>query len=75
MFRRWFRRFTPILASAARRLYTNDAEPLAEKLHGAARLMVRQINMLDLLGAGMLGLAAAVSGVAASGPGPTARPC
>lgn len=62
LFRRWFQRFTPILASAARRLYTNDAEPLADKLHGAARLLVRQVNMLDLLGIGLLGLSAAVSG-------------
>jgi electron transfer flavoprotein-quinone oxidoreductase len=60
--RRWFRRFTPVLASAARRVYTNDAEPLAEKLHGAFRLMVRQVNMLDLLGAGILAILASVTG-------------
>jgi len=61
--RRWFRRFTPVLASAARRLYTNDAEPLAEKLHGAFRLMLRQVNMLDLFAVGGLTLMAGLTGI------------
>ncbi|MBY0526414.1 MAG: FAD-binding protein [Gemmataceae bacterium] len=61
LFRRWFQRFTPVLASAARRVYINDSEPLAYKMHGAISLMLRQLNMLDLMGAGMLSIAAGVS--------------
>ncbi len=67
LLRRWFRRFTPVLGSAARRVYTNDDEPMAHKLYAATRLLIRQVNMLDLVGAGLVGLAAGVSGVALLG--------
>jgi electron transfer flavoprotein-quinone oxidoreductase len=60
--RRWFRRFAPVLAPAARRVYTNDDRPLAGKLPGALGLLTRQINLIDLFAAGAIGLAAAVSG-------------
>ncbi len=59
--RRWFARFAPVLAAAARRVYTNDGEPLGDKLPAAVRLLVKQVNLVDLLRAGGLGLAAAVS--------------
>lgn len=61
--RRWFRRITPVLASAARRVYANDQEPLAYKLNAAIRLLVRQVNMLDLFGAMLIGAAALFTGV------------
>jgi len=64
LLRRWFRRFTPVLASAARRVYTNDEEPLAQKLYAATRVLIRQVNALDLLGAGLIGLAAGITGAA-----------
>src|SRR5207253_1701324 len=56
--RRWFRRFAPVLASAARRVYVNDDTPLHDKLPGATRLLVKQVNLLDLLTVAGLGLAA-----------------
>jgi electron transfer flavoprotein-quinone oxidoreductase len=54
--RRWFQRFLPVLAAAARRVYANDEEPLAIKLKSSTALLVRQVNMLDVLAAGALGL-------------------
>jgi alkylation response protein AidB-like acyl-CoA dehydrogenase/flavin-dependent dehydrogenase/ferredoxin-like protein FixX len=60
--RRWFRRFAPVLAPAARRVYTNDDRPLADRLPGALGLLTRQINLIDLVAAGAIGLAAAASG-------------
>src|SRR5262249_52048354 len=62
LLRRWFRRFAPVLASAARVVYRNDRTPLGEKLPAAVGLLVRQINVLDLLNAALLSLAAGVSG-------------
>jgi electron transfer flavoprotein-quinone oxidoreductase len=50
--RRWFRRFAPVLAAAAREVYRNDDRPLAVKLPAVVRLFVRQVNLLDLLAAG-----------------------
>src|SRR5262249_12065111 len=37
LMRRWFRRFAPVLAAAARRVYTNDDTPLFDKLPAASR--------------------------------------
>ena len=55
--RRWFRRATPILEAAARRVYSNDSTPLQDKLPSTARLLMRQVNTLDLLATGLLLLA------------------
>jgi alkylation response protein AidB-like acyl-CoA dehydrogenase/flavin-dependent dehydrogenase/electron transfer flavoprotein alpha subunit/ferredoxin-like protein FixX len=55
--RKWFRRFAPVLAAAARRVYSNDDTPLADKLPTVLRLLTRQVNMLDLLMAIWLALA------------------
>jgi alkylation response protein AidB-like acyl-CoA dehydrogenase/electron transfer flavoprotein alpha/beta subunit/ferredoxin-like protein FixX len=60
--RRWFRRFAPVLAPAARRVYTNDDAPLAGKLPGALGLLARQVNLFDLFAAAGIGLAAVLSG-------------
>src|SRR5438445_2577951 len=62
-FRRWFRRFAPVLAPMAHRVYTNDDRPLGEKLNAAIRLLLRQINMLDVVAACSLGLLAAALGL------------
>src|SRR5262249_42361319 len=59
--RRWFQRFLPVLACAAQRVYANDEEPLASKLKSSIGLLVRQINMLDVLAAGALALVAGLS--------------
>jgi electron transfer flavoprotein-quinone oxidoreductase len=55
--RRWFRRLSPVLAAAARGVYANDEVPLPDKLPETLRLLVRQVNVLDLLGLGWLALA------------------
>jgi electron transfer flavoprotein-quinone oxidoreductase len=52
LLRRWFGRFGPVLAAAAREVYRNDARPLAVKLPAVVRLFARQVNLLDLLAAG-----------------------
>jgi len=65
--RRWFRRFSPILASAARLVYANDKTPLAAKLPAALQLLVKQINLLDLIGMATLALAAGVGSAALVG--------
>jgi electron transfer flavoprotein-quinone oxidoreductase len=67
LLQRWFRRFAPILAGAAQRIYTNDDQPLWDKLPGAIRLLTRQVNMFDVLAAGAIGLAAGISGVLLAG--------
>jgi hypothetical protein len=54
LLRRWFRRFAPVLAAAAREVYRNDARPLALKLPAVVRLFARQVNLLDLLAVGGL---------------------
>ncbi|HEV3259479.1 MAG TPA: acyl-CoA dehydrogenase family protein [Gemmataceae bacterium] len=64
---RWFGRFGPILASAARRVYTNNDTPLRDKLPSATALMLRQVNILDLLAAGGLGLAVGVTSLVLAG--------
>jgi electron transfer flavoprotein-quinone oxidoreductase len=56
-FQRWFRRFAPVLASAARRVYSNDTVPLATKLPSALKLLAKQVNLLDFLGAACLAAA------------------
>jgi electron transfer flavoprotein-quinone oxidoreductase len=58
---RWFGRFKTILASAARTVYANDAAPLAGKLQSAVQLLVKQVNVLDLIGAVCVSMAAGVS--------------
>src|SRR5262245_8646860 len=65
--RRWFARFAPVLAAAARRVYANDGAPLEAKLPAAVRLLVKQINLFDVLRAFGLGLFAGVSAAAMFG--------
>jgi alkylation response protein AidB-like acyl-CoA dehydrogenase/flavin-dependent dehydrogenase/electron transfer flavoprotein alpha subunit/ferredoxin-like protein FixX len=60
--RRWFRRLAPVLASAARRVYSNNTEPLVAKLPEASRLLMRQINILDLMSSVFFALAAGITG-------------
>jgi alkylation response protein AidB-like acyl-CoA dehydrogenase/flavin-dependent dehydrogenase/electron transfer flavoprotein alpha subunit/ferredoxin-like protein FixX len=64
---RWFRRARPILEAAARRVYSNDAAPLQDKLPSTARLLMRQVNTLDLLMAGMVVMAIGVFGALLTG--------
>ncbi len=61
--RRWFRRFAPVLASAARQVLANDEHTLAEKLPAGVRTLIRQVNLLDLLAAAGVGFAAGLQGV------------
>jgi alkylation response protein AidB-like acyl-CoA dehydrogenase/flavin-dependent dehydrogenase/electron transfer flavoprotein alpha subunit/ferredoxin-like protein FixX len=60
--RRWFGRFAPVLASAARLVYSNDNVQLAVKLPRAVQLLVKQVNVFDLLTGLFLGAAAGLSG-------------
>ncbi len=60
--RRWFCRLAPILASAARSVYRNDDVPLSAKLPRASRLLLQQINMLDVVVAAAVALAAGIGG-------------
>jgi alkylation response protein AidB-like acyl-CoA dehydrogenase/flavin-dependent dehydrogenase/electron transfer flavoprotein alpha subunit/ferredoxin-like protein FixX len=62
LLQRWFRRFAPILGAAAQRVYSNDNVPLQEKLPEAIRLLVRQINLFDVIIAAMIGLTACFTG-------------
>jgi alkylation response protein AidB-like acyl-CoA dehydrogenase/flavin-dependent dehydrogenase/ferredoxin-like protein FixX len=60
---RWFGRLASVLAPAARMVYANDQTSLSVKLPAASQLLIQQINLLDLLSAGALGLAALAGGV------------
>jgi electron transfer flavoprotein-quinone oxidoreductase len=67
LLRRWFRRFAPVLAAAAQSIYSNDYVPLQSKLPEAIRLLIRQINLSDVLLAAGIGMAASITGVLLSG--------
>jgi flavin-dependent dehydrogenase len=56
LLRRWFQRFRPVLSSAGHIFYANEDRPLSRKLTAIFQLLVRQINLLDLLIAVGLGL-------------------
>jgi electron transfer flavoprotein-quinone oxidoreductase len=64
---RWFRRVAPVLAAAAGRVYANDAVPLRDKLPSTFRILVRQVNMLDLMAAGGIAFATALTAVFMAG--------
>jgi electron transfer flavoprotein-quinone oxidoreductase len=49
VFRRWFERFRPVLAAIQRVLYINEDTPLSVKLSRAIAILLRQINLFDLL--------------------------
>jgi flavin-dependent dehydrogenase len=49
VFRRWFERFRPVLASAAHSLSVNEDQPLSAKMTRTIALLVRQINLFDLV--------------------------
>jgi len=57
--RRWFERFAPALAAAARVVYRNDTVPLAKKLPAATRLLTGHVSLADFARAAGLGLLAA----------------
>jgi electron transfer flavoprotein-quinone oxidoreductase len=59
--RLWFNRFAPILAAAAQSVYTNNTTPLAAKLPGVVKLLMRQVNVLDVVAVGAVGLATSIS--------------
>jgi electron transfer flavoprotein-quinone oxidoreductase len=65
--RRWLQRFRPVLAAAVAAVARNDHRPLSEKLTRSVQLLVRQINLLDLLvlasGGVLLALAGALAGL------------
>jgi electron transfer flavoprotein-quinone oxidoreductase len=65
--RRWFNRFAPILAAAARTVYANDRTPLSAKLRSALELLTKQVNLLDLLGGACIGIVAAATGALMAG--------
>jgi electron transfer flavoprotein-quinone oxidoreductase len=67
LFHRWFNRFALILAPAARKIYANDTTPLSTRLKAVAELLVKQVNMLDLIGAACLGLATGVGSALLAG--------
>jgi electron transfer flavoprotein-quinone oxidoreductase len=58
--RRWLDRLRPVIAAAVAEVIHNTGKPLAERLAVAVRLLVRQVNILDLLIAGMLAAATTV---------------
>jgi electron transfer flavoprotein-quinone oxidoreductase len=59
--RLWFNRFAPILAAAARSVYTNNTTPLAAKLPGVVKLLMRQVNVLDVVAVSAIALATGIS--------------
>lgn len=60
---RWFQRFAPVLAAAARRVYANETTRLGDRLPDAITVLVKQVNVLDLVAAGAIALAAGITGV------------
>jgi electron transfer flavoprotein-quinone oxidoreductase len=49
LFRRWFERFRPVLAAVGRILHANDDNPFSVKLGHTFALLLRQINLFDVL--------------------------
>src|SRR5262249_40637649 len=60
---RWFPRSGPVLASAARMVYVNDDKPLSEKLPRASQLLVRQVNIFDVLACLVIAVMAGATGL------------
>jgi electron transfer flavoprotein-quinone oxidoreductase len=60
--RRWLDRFRPVLAAVLAEVVRNDRVRVAEKLSRAARLLIRQINILDLQFVAVLGVLTALAG-------------
>jgi alkylation response protein AidB-like acyl-CoA dehydrogenase/flavin-dependent dehydrogenase/ferredoxin-like protein FixX len=54
--RRWFERFAPAIAAAARVVYSNNTVPLARKLPAASRLLAGHVSLTDLARMLRLGL-------------------
>jgi flavin-dependent dehydrogenase len=61
LLRRWFERFRPVLGSAGHILYRNNDMPLSAKLTAMIELLVRQLNVLDLLALAGLGFLTALA--------------
>lgn len=59
--RRWFDRFAPVLAATVRGLCRNDAVHLSDRVRNGARLLLRQMNLFDVIAAGVLVLMTAVT--------------
>jgi electron transfer flavoprotein-quinone oxidoreductase len=57
----WGRRFDPVLSAAAREIYRNDPVPLREKLGKVLRVLIDQVNLLDVLAIGAVGFLFAVT--------------
>lgn len=64
LLRRWFERFRPVLGSAAHILYRNDDIPLSTKMTTMVELLLRQINLLDLLAVAGLGFVTVLASTA-----------
>jgi electron transfer flavoprotein-quinone oxidoreductase len=45
--RRWFERYAPAIAGAARVVYCNDTTPLSQKLPAATRLLTGHVSLAD----------------------------
>jgi electron transfer flavoprotein-quinone oxidoreductase len=58
--RRWLERMRPVIAAAVAEVVRPVGKPLATRLALALRLLVRQINLLDLVVAGVLAAMTAV---------------
>jgi flavin-dependent dehydrogenase len=64
LFRRWFERFRPVLAAAARSLLDNGDMPLSAKLERTIDMLLRQINLFDLVAVAALAFPSALIGSA-----------
>jgi flavin-dependent dehydrogenase len=67
--RGWFGRFRPVLASAGHILYHNDDTELSVKFAHMVKLLVQQINLLDLLAVAALAALAIPASLMAAGLG------
>jgi flavin-dependent dehydrogenase/ferredoxin-like protein FixX len=67
LFRRWFERFRPVLAAVGRIFHANDDSPLSVKLNRIFVLLLRQINLFDLLAVAGLAFPIALASTMLSG--------
>jgi alkylation response protein AidB-like acyl-CoA dehydrogenase/ferredoxin-like protein FixX len=60
LLRRWFTRVTPVFAAVAQRIYANDDVALVDKLPETNLLLLRQLNLFDLIAGTALLLAVGI---------------
>lgn len=62
LMRRWFARFQPVLSSMAHIVHCNNDKPLSARMTAMVDLLIRQVNLMDLLAIAGMAFVTALGG-------------